>query len=103
MYKVKQCVKVGITMGDPSGIGPEIIPKAINKLKGLADFIVIGDKWIFSQVPGARRQVPGVKFIDLNNVSHKNFKFGEVKARYGRASIEYLDKALELIKNKEID
>ena len=90
-------------MGDPSGIGPVIIPKAIKKLKGLADFVVIGDKWVFSQVSGARCQVPGVKFIDLNNVAHKNFKFGKVKAEYGRASVEYLDKAIELIKKKEID
>ena len=47
--------------------------------------------------------MPGVKFIDLNNVAHKNFSFGKVKAEYGRASVEYLDKAIELIKNKEID
>ena len=89
-------------MGDPAGIGPAITMKAINKLKGLADFVVIGDKWVFSQVSGARCQVPGVKFIDLNNVAHKNFKFGKVKAEYGRASVEYLDKALELVKNNEI-
>jgi len=90
-------------MGDPAGIGPAIIPKAIKKLKGLADFVIIGDKWVFDQVSGIRYQVSGMKFIDLNNVSHKNFKFGKVKAEYGRASVEYLDKAIELIKNKEID
>ena len=90
-------------MGDPAGIGPAITMKAINKLKGLADFVVIGDKWVFSQVSGVRCQVSGVKFIDLNNVAHKNFKFGKVKAEYGRASVEYLDKALELVKNNQID
>lgn len=89
-------------MGDPAGIGPAITMKAINKLKGLADFVVIGDKWVFSRVPGAGCRVSGVKFIDLNNVAHKNFKFGKVKAEYGRASVEYLDKALELVKNNEI-
>ncbi len=100
-------------MGDPAGIGPAVIKKAVNKLKGLADFVVIGDKWVFDQVSGVlaeggpasggRCQVLGVKFIDLNNITHKNFKFGKVKGEYGRASIEYLDKALELIENKEID
>jgi 4-hydroxythreonine-4-phosphate dehydrogenase len=39
----------------------------------------------------------------LNNVSHKNFAFGKLKAEYGRASIEYLDKAMELIRKKQID
>lgn len=89
-------IKVGITLGDPAGIGPEIIYKALKRLRGLADFTVIGDAWVFKRPAGA-------KFIDLNNVAHKNFKFGKLSADYGRASIEYLDAALELIKNKEIN
>lgn len=96
-------IRVGITMGDPSGIGPEIILKALSMVRGLAEFVVIADKWIFNQVPGARCQVPGAKFVDLNNVDRKNFKFGKVRAEYGRASLESLDKALELIKDKQID
>ena len=96
-------VKVGITMGDPSGIGPAITLKAINKLKGKACFVIIGDKWVFNKAQSAKRKAQNYTFIDLNNVSHKNFEFGKVKAEYGRASIEYLDKALELINNKEID
>jgi len=103
MDRLKYKIRVGITMGDPAGIGPAIIRKAIKKLKGLADFVVIGDNWVFSHLPLARCQMPDVKFIDLNNVVHKNFSFGEIKAEYGRASVEYLDKAIELIKNKEID
>lgn len=100
-------------MGDPSGIGPAIVSKAIKRLcalKGRANFVIIGDKWVFDQVSdprygvGAPRyQASGIKFIDLKNVSHKNFKFGVVKAEYGRASLEYLDKAIELMQNKEID
>ena len=83
-------------MGDPSGIGPEIIAKALPQLKNLAQFIIIGDKWVFNQTTDQ-------KFIDLKNVEHKKFRFGQVRSEYGRASIEYLDQALELLKNKEID
>jgi len=96
-------IKVGITMGDPSGIGPAITLAAVNRLKGLADFVIIGDKWVLNQVSGVRCQVSGVTFIDLRNVTRKNFSFGKIKAEYGRASIQYLDKALELIRSKEID
>jgi len=96
-------VRVGLTLGDPAGIGPAIALKAIKKLKGLADFIVIGDKWVLDKIPNSKSQIPKGKLIDLDNVPHKNFKFGEVKAEYGRASLDYLDKALELIKNNEID
>jgi len=90
-------------MGDPAGIGPAIIPKAIKKLKGLADFVVIGDKWVFNKTQNSELKAQNYKFIDLKNISHKNFSFGKVKAEYGRASVEYLDRALELIANKQID
>jgi len=97
-------------MGDPSGIGPSIIAKSIEELKGLAEFIIIGDKWVFNRLaitPACRTgrgyRLPITQFIDLNNVQHKNFSFGRIKAQYGKASIEYLDKALELIKKKKID
>jgi len=36
-------IKVGITIGDPSGIGPIITAKALKKLRGEAQFVVIGD------------------------------------------------------------
>lgn len=96
-------IRVGITIGDPSGIGPAITLKAIRRLKGLADYVIIGDKWVFDKIPNAQHLTPNTKFIDLNNVNHKTFKFGKVRAEYGRASIEYLDRALELIKNRQID
>lgn len=97
-------IKVGITIGDPSGIGPAIAVKAIRKLAGLADFVVIGDAWVIERVMRSQSQkVTGLNLIDLNNINHKTFKFGQIKAGYGRASIEYLDKAIELIKEKEID
>jgi 4-hydroxythreonine-4-phosphate dehydrogenase len=91
-------------MGDPSGIGPAIAFKAVNKLEGLADFVIIGDRWVFEKaLKQAARKAQNYKFIDLKNVSPRSFKFGKVSAEYGRASIEYLDKALELINYQQID
>jgi len=90
-------------MGDPSGIGPAIIHKAINKIRGLADFLLIGDLWVMQRQSAMSYQQTTLNFIDLNNVSRKNFSFGKVRAEYGKASIEYLDCALGLLKNKEID
>ena len=97
-------LRVGITLGDPSGIGPSITLKAIDKLKGQAEFVIIGDSWVLSQVaqPPSRR-VRGVELIDLENVTRRGFSFGKVKAEYGKASVEYLDKALELLEKKQID
>ncbi len=96
-------IRVGITMGDPSGIGSYITAKAIERLDGLAEFIVIGDKRVFEKAKGKKQKAKNYRFVDLKNVAEKNFKFGETRAEYGKASIEYLDQALELIKDKEID
>ncbi len=103
MNKKRNRIRVGVTMGDPAGVGPEIIAKALMRLKDAAEFTVIADAWVLKKVLGHRSSVLGSTVIDLNNVDRKDFEFGGVKAEYGRASIEYLDKALEMIKNKNID
>ncbi len=97
-------IKVGITFGDPAGIGPVIIAKALKRIGAITGFVIIGDRWVFKQVWGPDlNKLANLNFIDLDNVAHKNFKFGKISAQYGRASMEYLDKALELIKQKKID
>ena len=96
-------IKVGLTMGDPSGIGPAITLKALPRLKGLAEFVVIGDKWVLEKNQKSKIKNKNFKLIDLCNVPRKNFQFGKVKAEYGKASVEYIDRALELIKKNEID
>jgi 4-hydroxythreonine-4-phosphate dehydrogenase len=98
-------VRIGITMGDPAGIGPEIAAKALSRLAvtGIADFLVIGDRRVFDKIRNRKSEIPNCRFMDLHNVARRNFSFGRVKAEYGRASIEYLDKALDLIRSREID
>lgn len=97
-------LKVGLTIGDPSGIGPGISASALVGLKGLADFTVIGDEGVLSLTGGYRDlKKSGARIVDLANVRAKGFSFGRVSAEYGRASMEYLDAALALIKSKQID
>jgi 4-hydroxythreonine-4-phosphate dehydrogenase len=102
---LKSCrVKVGVTLGDPSGIGPTIAVKAINQLLGITDFVIIGDVFVLSKIPGFKRlSKSAVEIIDLNNVNHSGFEFGNIKSEYGRASIEYLDKAMQFLKDGKID
>lgn len=97
-------IKVGLTIGDPSGIGPAITVKAISELSGFVDFIIIGDLFVLKKIPGfSRISKNSVKIIDLKNINRGNFKFGKIKGEYGKASIEYLDKALQLLNDNEID
>jgi 4-hydroxythreonine-4-phosphate dehydrogenase len=92
-------------MGDPSGIGPEVTLKALAspEIRGLADFIVVGNVFVIESL--ARRL--GIKFkdrlISINNVPRKIFAYGRSHPVFGKASIEYLDKAVDIIGSGEAD
>lgn len=97
-------IRVGLTIGDPSGIGSAITLKALKILKDKADFTVIGDRFVLTKA--AKILKLGywpAKFIDLNNVNEKKFQFGKSNAQNGKASLEYLDTAWELLKRHKID
>jgi 4-hydroxythreonine-4-phosphate dehydrogenase len=97
-------IRAGITIGDPSGIGPAITVKALTRLRGLADFTVIGDLSVLRRVPGFKSlNKSGIKFTDPGFLGSKGFSFGNIAAEYGRASVLYLEKALELSGSGEID
>jgi 4-hydroxythreonine-4-phosphate dehydrogenase len=98
-------VRVGITMGAAAGIGPEIIAKSLSKksVRDLAEFTIVGDKWVFSRLPFTICNLANIKFIDLDNISHRNFSFGKIRPEYGRASIEYIKKAVSLVQQGHLD
>ena len=97
-------IRVGITMGDPSGVGPEICAGAARTLGRRFSLSVIGDKrvWDKAAKPSRKRGLD-VDFFDLANVDPRKFRFGQVKAEYGRAAVEYLDTALEMLQSRVID
>ncbi|MDD5505910.1 MAG: 4-hydroxythreonine-4-phosphate dehydrogenase PdxA [Candidatus Omnitrophica bacterium] len=98
-------IRVGLTIGDPAGIGPAITLKALRLLKGRADFTVIGDSFVLAKAARAleTKPLPSGRLIDLNNVKKTNFVFGRISAPSGRSSLEYLDAAAELLRDKRID
>ncbi|MCU0665785.1 MAG: 4-hydroxythreonine-4-phosphate dehydrogenase PdxA [Candidatus Omnitrophica bacterium] len=94
--------RIAITMGDPSGIGPEIIAKSLNKIKGLADFTIIGDAFVLEK-SGCDFRKNKVRLVDLNNVSPGDFCFGKTRASYGRACVDYLDVCVRMAANNQVD
>lgn len=111
---------IAIPMGDPAGIGPEIVVKALvneDVLKA-ARCVVIGDRKVldnaitFTKVPLRIRIIQKVEegeysdgvlnLIDLDNVEMKEFKIGQVDGMCGKAAYEYIAKSIELANNKEV-
>jgi 4-hydroxythreonine-4-phosphate dehydrogenase len=112
---------IGITMGDPAGVGPEITCKMFAD-KTVYDFcrpLVIGDTACLSegmkvgkvslQLNSIKKAsegkfVPGtIDVIDLHNVDIKSLKMGEPQAMAGKACVEYIKRAVELATVGEID
>ena len=94
-----------IPMGDPAGIGPEIVLKALSsgEVKAAADCIVVGD----ASVLAATAKITGCpvpqNVVDLKNAPVSSFKPGEISAVCGKAAFEYIVKAIELAKSGEAD
>ena len=101
-------IKVGITMGDPAGIGPEIILKALNNdsLYKQCKFIIYGDRKVFSEIDNKFRisnmKLENLEFVDLNLLTVP-IKYGVVRAEYGKAAGDYIKKSIEDAINKKID
>lgn len=81
----RSTMTIAITMGDPRGIGPEVILKALAKkeIAALAQFILVGD----------RRLLKSAKF-PIIDVAYRD---------PGEGSLLFLDKGIELIKGGIVD
>ncbi len=96
-------VNVAVTLGDPAGVGPQVIVRALKSLSGKinAVFFVIGDSHVFNRY--GLKQDRNTVLIDLKNISSRVFSPGRPNKDTARASLEYLDQACCLIKKGQAD
>jgi 4-hydroxythreonine-4-phosphate dehydrogenase len=112
---------LGVTMGDPSGTGPEILVKAWADptMTAMARWLAIGDASCIAQAmritgvdgvvrrvesPADARYTEGVlDVLDLHNVDLARLQFGTVQVMSGRAAYEAVERAIHLALGGEID
>lgn len=112
---------IGIPIGDPSGIGPEIVVKALNQeeIYKICKPIVIGDKDTISQAmkfcsielainivtePENGKYFFGtIDMIDLKNVDINLLEIGKVQAMSGQSAFEFLKATILLALDRKID
>jgi 4-hydroxythreonine-4-phosphate dehydrogenase len=102
---------IAVTMGDPSGIGPEITVKAIIKLANSTNCIVIGDPLVFEAILELLKIKVKLNLIDdpedavfesniLNLFSSSHLSklppIGEVDVNSGQSAYSAIIKAIEL-------
>jgi len=94
--------EIGITLGDPAGVGPEILIKSLPHLsKSKAQFLIFGDKAFLDKL-SKEYQVSfpqNVEIIDLSNVKVIP---GKPSPESHLASIRYLDAAFSFLKSSKI-
>ena len=112
---------IAVPIGDPAGIGPEIVVKALAwpEVTDAADVVVIGDRAVMENAaritgdnptihviesPGEREGRPGViDLIDLSNIDQSTFQYGTVQAMCGSAAYAFIEKSISLAMNREVD
>ncbi len=111
---------LGITMGCPAGIGPEIIVKALSRtdLSGtILPCVVLGDRSIMKRAcrsagvehmeirpwtPG-ERPVPGkINILPITSLSPDQVPFGMVSEITGRASYSYILDGIRLCRKRQL-
>lgn len=92
-------IKIGITIGDPSGVGPEVVGKSLKRfsLPKDCDIFVFGDEVALRKVE-PKIQMSKFKIVDLKIIKESEFKFGVLSKKSGLASFTYLEKAVRFLK-----
>lgn len=112
---------IAVPIGDPAGVGPEIVVKSLasGELKDVADCIVVGDRQVMEnavKICGADLKLNVVEepeqgdyredvlnLIDLANIDQKEFAFGVVSPMCGRAAYQYIEKSIQLAMDRKAD
>jgi len=112
---------IGISVGDPAGIGPEITARALSlrKIYDLCRPLVVGEAEMMEKAVKFSKldleihtvsspkeglyQFGTIDLLDLKNLDGRSVKHKTISADYGRASFEYVKKVIELAMAKEID
>jgi 4-hydroxythreonine-4-phosphate dehydrogenase len=111
---------IGLTMGDPAGIGSEITAKVLahDRLNEWCIPVVIGDAKVVRQgfeIVGLEPEFvvlhelegslePGRNYVyDLDNICLDDYRFGQISGQAGRAAGEAIETAIKLALEKKID
>lgn len=101
--------KIAITMGDPAGIGPEILLKALNsrRVKRACRPVIVGDRALLSLIAKKiscplSRTVEIVNPLTDKSLDPSTIKPGKLPRKWARAVISYIEEAARLAVQGEV-
>ena len=92
-------------MGDPAGVGPEVVVKALAapEIAALAEWVVVGDAAVMrraEEIAGVRLQAP--LRDEKAGASLDGFAFGQISAACGLAALRYVEVATRMCLSGEV-
>jgi len=112
-------INIALLLGDPSGIGPELISKLLNnEITNNANIVVIGEKNILeggNKISGSSQNLKYIDnfdqinfeegnkfFLDISDGKNHSYKLSECSKESGESVLSALNLALELAKENKI-
>ena len=116
----KNKIKIAILLGDPSGIGPELVSKLLcEEITNKANIVLIGEKKILEEgnkISGKSQDLKFVEkfeqinfdegnkfFLDISKGKNHKYNLSECSKESGESVLEALNLALDLAKQNKID
>lgn len=107
---------IAITMGDSSGVGPEIILRAFQKRELPERFVVVGDLSILQRCQELRQcdvklraatapdnlRKNSLNVLDLGLLTKNDLEIGKISKKSGAAALRYVECATRLALNKQV-
>ena len=112
-------INIAVLLGDPSGIGPELVSKLLSEeITNKANVIIIGEKNILesgNKISGINHNLNFVEnfdsidfakdnkfFLDISEGKNYNYKLSECSKEAGESVLTSLNLALDLVKENKI-
>lgn len=117
---MKERMRIAITMGDPAGIGPEVVVKALANKKiyekcipiVIGDYEALQDAIHFSELEltlseikapeDAKGRYGEIEFVNLNYLKPGSWKYKENSTLCGEASFQYVLQSITYAKEKAV-
>ena len=112
-------INIALLLGDPSGIGPELVSKLLSEdITNKANIVIIGERKILengNEISGNKHNINYVDefdkidfeksnkfFLDITRGKNHDYKLSECSKESGESVLSALNIALELAKEKKI-
>lgn len=110
--------RLAITIGDPAGVGPEVVLKALSDpaVDGSADYLVVGHKSVLDAAAGTTgvpNAIPvvssaaefrgGCAILEVGEIPPGGIPTGQVSAEAGKLSVGYVLEAIRLAKTGTVE